>query len=122
MEQSTKSFAFKKKAKLANGTSVPALKPVEGPKEAMKAVMAITLNHTAEVLMAVVEAIADTYTLDKEEMMAAIVEHPAYKAVTLDPVLNDMGFLTETAHPTTVPKKKRFVIKKTAAAVEGETA
>ena len=111
---SSSKFAFKAKKTTANGEPAAFVKPAAEPKDAMKAVAAIVLNHTAEVFYAVVEAIADKYGLDKEAMTAAISEHPKFKEITLHPVLNDMGFLTkaeEEASVSAVPKKK-FVFKK----------
>ena len=120
---SSAKFQFKKKP-LANGAEVPKVVPVKNAKDGMRAVLGIVMNHTAEILNGVVEAIAAKYGLDKEEMLASVAEHPAVTGVVLNPALNDLGFLFEEEVTQPAPtdaastgsgstgKKKRFVIKK----------
>jgi hypothetical protein len=124
MASSNRKFAFKREtATLASGEEFKAA-PVADGKTAMHAILSITLKHTADVLHGVLDAVADHYKIPKNEIMDVVLQHPAYKEITLDPVLSDLGFLREepvakeTApsqeKPKAVPKKKFTVIKKVA--------
>lgn len=120
-----KRFAFKKKGTFANGDPVMPedVAPVKAPVDATKAVLAIVLNHTAEVFHGVVDAICEHYSLSKEEVMGVVVAHPKFTEVIAHPVLNDMGFLTkeEVSAPLSAPPppKKPFKIVKKVKAPSG---
>ena len=122
MASSKPKFAFKREtATLASGEEFkPA--PVADGKTAMHALLSLTLKHTADVLHGVLDAVSEHYKIPKDEIMDVVLQHPAYKEITLDPVLSDLGFL-RTAEPVAeaaappqekpkAPKKKFTVIKK----------
>jgi hypothetical protein len=109
-------FIFKAKKVDASGEPIKQIAPIKGPSTAMSAVLNIIANHTAEVFHAVVDAISEKYKIDKDEMMGVIINHPAYTAITTNPVLNDIETLTEepVPEPVTVPVSPKFKIKKKA--------
>lgn len=118
MASSKPKFTFKSETTtLASGEEFkPA--PVTDGKAAMSALLSITLKHTADVLHGVLDAVSEHYKIPKDEIMDVVLQHPAYKEITLDPVLSDLGFL-RTAEPVAEPqanpkpvKKKFTVIKK----------
>jgi len=61
------------------------------------------LAHTADVFRAVVDAVAEHYSLDKTEMREVITTHPKYVGVTLNPVLADLGAFERSAEPVDPP-------------------
>jgi len=114
---SAKKFQFKKAE--AEGTvlaSGEAYAPhdVKDGKTALAAVLHLTLNHTADVFHGIVDAISEHYKIPKDEMMDVVMAHPAYTAITLSPMLADLGYFAQPkaeSKPEPKPKKK-FVVKK----------
>ena len=80
--------------------------PVKDPKTAMKAVLGIVFQHTADVFELIVDAVSEHYKIDKAEMMDVILKNPAYINKETN-VIVDMGHLPDA------PKKK-FKVKKLA--------
>ena len=80
--------------------------PVKDSKTAMKAVLGIVFQHTADVFELIVDAVSEHYKIDKAEMMDVILKNPAYINKETN-VIIDMGHLPEPK-----PKKKRFIVKK----------
>lgn len=133
MSAASKKFQFKPKAVVKEGVEIVTT-PITNAHTGMEAVMNIVLAHTADVFRAVVDAVAEHYSLDKEEMMEVITRHPKFVEVTTHPVLSDAGAfskvpvtkepideLTEATAAMTIAaaasaapvSKKRFVIRKT---------
>lgn len=110
--QQPKKFQFVKKEAFMNGEPyVPT--PVKDKKDAMNAVLSVVLNHTADVFRGVIDAISEHYKIDKDEMMDIVTSHPAYTSIVLNPVLNDLGYLSkEEAVPPPEPKPKKSTTKK----------
>ena len=77
---------------------------VKDPKTAMKAVLSIVFQHTADVFELIVDAVSEHYKIDKTEMMDVILKNPAYINKETNVIL-DMGHLPEK------PKKKFKVVK-----------
>jgi hypothetical protein len=73
--------------------------PVTNPTEGTIAALHILLNHTADVFHAIVGAVSEHYKLDKDEMMTVILKHPKYTGVSVNPVLQDMGYLYKEIAP-----------------------
>jgi len=94
-----KKFVFQSKPTDAAGKPMKEIAAIKGPSTAMSAVLNIVSNHIAEVLHAIVDAISEKYAIDKDEMMAAIINHPAYVEITGNPVINDIETLTEEPAP-----------------------
>lgn len=91
---------------------------VKDGKAALSAVLHMTLAHTADVFHGILDAVSDHYKISKDEMMDVVMNHPAYKGVTLSPVLNDLGYFPETpavkppeSDPEPKSTKKKFVVK-----------
>jgi hypothetical protein len=99
----TKKFVFKSKPTDAVGNPMKQIAAVKGPNTAMSAVINILTNHVAEVFHAIVDGISEKYAIDKEEMMAVILNHPAYVEITGNPVINDIETLTGEPAPKEVP-------------------
>ena len=114
-------FAFKSAKKTAGGADFEPEEVKDG-RGALQAVLNITLNHTAEVLIAMVTAISDHYKIPKEEMMDVVQAHPAYKSIILNPVLNDLGYCHPTEATAAAPAelegkpepkpKKKFIVRR----------
>ncbi len=78
-------------------------------KTGMKTVLSIVLQHTADIFEGVVDAIAESYHLDKEEMMDIIRKHPKFTEPILHPALAALGTPATAAAPEpTKPKKFQF--------------
>ena len=112
----TKKVQFKPKAAQVEGKDFT-VAPVKDARTATEAVLSIVLAHTADVFHAVVDAVAEHYSLDKAEMMEVITTHPKYVGVTLHPVLADLGAFDKPAEAAVASvaepaKKKKFVIRK----------
>ena len=67
--------------------------PVKDGKDAMRAVVHMMLKHTADMLITMVDIIADEYKLDREDMMKTVLDHPKYKDMYVNPVIYDLGYL-----------------------------
>jgi hypothetical protein len=74
--------------------------------EAMTQVLKIIFSHTADIFEGVVDAIAETYGLDKEEMMEVIKSHPKFTEKILHPVLD--GLTSEEYQPPAAKRKFKF--------------
>ena len=90
---------------------------------ALSALLAITMNHTAEVFHGVLDGITEHYKIDKAEMMEVIKAHPSYKNIQTPTIINDLCYFdpavvaaaTTTVSPapaTAPPKPKAFKIRK----------
>jgi hypothetical protein len=91
--------------------------PVSGATEGTIAALHIVLKHTADVFHGVVDAIAEHYGLNKDEMMDVIAKHPKYTGIVQNPVLEDLGYLhTNASSVKRVYKNK----KKTTPVTEAE--
>ncbi len=100
---------------------------IKDPKSALGAVMYMTLKHTADVLMASLDIIAEKYGIDKEEMMDVVRGDPRFTEMTTDPLLYDLllkeapevaaAAAAATPAPVTKVVKKRAPKKAAAAAV-----
>jgi len=87
-------------------------KPVDA-KSGMQAALTILFSHTADVFEGVVEAIADKYKLDKEEMISVIVAHPAFTKIKLHPILQELGPEHSPEHSPEPFKPSVKAVKKT---------
>ena len=124
MEQ-PKKFAFKAKpTTLVSGATYEPVEVKDG-KAAVHALLAMTLAHTAEVFHGILDAVADQYKIDKEQMMDVVLAHPAYTSIRTSEILNSLGYFDRpattppapeapVAAPAAAPKKK-FKVKKPAA-------
>lgn len=102
---------FKHAKVVCDGRSLEPL-PVKDSRQALQAVLSMTLAHTAEVFEAFATAIAEHYTIDRDEMFAVIQSHPAWTSIQTHPVLKDLGYLEPESEPKPKPKpKKKFIIK-----------
>jgi len=95
---------------------------------ALSALLAITMNHTAEVFHGVLDGITEHYNIDKAEMMEVIKAHPSYKNIQTPAIINDLCYFepavvaaattadavtVSPAHAATAhPKPKAFKIRK----------
>ena len=86
--------------------------PVSNQSDAMIATLQIVLSHTADVFQGVVDAVAEHYKLDKEEMMAVIRKHPKFMGVIQNPVLQDLGYLYQEKAAVEPAVKAKFIPKK----------
>ena len=73
---------------------------------ALSALLAITMNHTAEVFHGVLDGITEHYKIDKAEMMEVIKAHPSYKNIETPTIINDLCYfdpaVVAAAAPTVV--------------------
>jgi hypothetical protein len=91
---------------------------------ALSALLAITMNHTAEVFHSVLDGISEHYKIDKAEMMEVIMAHPSYKNIQTPTIINDLCYFdpavvavataaaTSAPAPTAPAKPKAFKIRK----------
>ena len=87
-------------------------KPVTDAKSGMQAALTILFSHTADVFQGIVEAIADKYKLDKEEMISVIVAHPAFTEIKLHPILQELGPEPSALEHVPVKKAMKKVVVK----------
>lgn len=66
-------------------------------KSALRATMMMILKHTADMFVTIVDIVAETYELDKDEMMKAVQEHPRFTDMLVNPVLHDLAYLERPA-------------------------
>jgi len=81
---------------------------VTEPKDssaAMKEVLSLVFQHTAEVFELIVGAVSEHYKIDKAEMMDVILKNPAY-------INKPSSVIVEVAGEQSKPIKKKFSIKK----------
>lgn len=112
-----KKFVIKRTEPMRVEEEVFPFTPVKDGPTAMHAVLSILLQHTSDVFHAVVEAVSDHYKIDKEEMMDAVLSHPAYKKQKDNVVFIDMGYLPKKDELTEPPieepvKPKKFKVKR----------
>lgn len=81
---------------LANG-ELYAPAPVKDGNTAMRAVVHMMLKHTADMLVTMVDIVAEEHGLNKDEMMETIIQHPKYKDMYVNPVIYDLGYLPARA-------------------------
>ena len=116
-----KKFIIKRTEPMRVEEEVFPFTPVKDGPTAMNAVLSILLQHTSEVFHAVVEAVSDHYKIDKEEMMDAVLKHPAYKKQKDNHVFIDMGYLPNNIsaeEPVKEPvKPKKFKVKSLASSI-----
>jgi hypothetical protein len=72
---------------------------------AMKEVLSLVFQHTAEVFELIVGAVSEHYKIDKAEMMDVILKNPAY-------INKPSSVIVEVAGDESKPIKKKFSIKK----------
>ena len=91
------------------------------PQAAMKEVLSLVFQHTAEVFELIVGAVSEHYKIDKAEMMDVILKNPAYinrpTSVILEvpkPVKNSYvpSVHKSTSSSTDGTLRKKFAIKK----------
>jgi hypothetical protein len=83
--------------------------PVSDATDGTIAALHIVLNHTADVFRGVVDAIAEHYGLDKDEMMSVIQKHPKYTGILQNPVLEDLGYLHKNKAVVKRSYKKKVI-------------
>lgn len=118
----SKKFQFKTPAEptvVASGETYTPHEVKDG-KTALAAVLHMTLAHTADVFHGILDAVSDHYKISKDEMMDVVLNHPSYKAITMSPALNDLGYFQPAVDASSAPpkQKKKFIVKKTPATAE----
>ncbi len=71
--------------------------PIKDARGGMSAALHILLKHTADMFVTVVDIIAETHGLDKDEMMNVVREHPRFAEMFVSPVLHDLAYVERPA-------------------------
>ena len=126
-----KMAASKEAVQMATGEEYVAT-PVKDGRSAMTACLHIILKHTADVFEGIVDIVSEKYGIEKDEMMAVVMDHPRFKDMSANPIVQDLGYILDTregarevtavpAVPATEEKKtKVFKIKPKAAKVSDQ--
>jgi hypothetical protein len=77
--------------------------PVTDSRTAVRAATHMLLKHTADVFTTIVNALADHYKLDKDEMMEVITSDKRYTEMMVNPMIHDLGYLGAAAPAAAEP-------------------
>ncbi len=69
---------------------------VKNGKTAMTACLHMILKHTADVFEGIMEIVSEKYGIDKDEMMDVVMDHPRFKDMSSNPVVEDLGYIIDT--------------------------
>lgn len=87
--------------------------PIKDGKAAMTACLHMILKHTADVFEGIVDIVSEKYGIDKEEMMTVVMDHPRFKDMSANPIVEDLGYIMDTREATAVPAVPATEEKKT---------
>jgi hypothetical protein len=71
--------------------------PIRDSSTAMRASLHMILKHTADMFLTITDIIAEKYQIDADEMVKAVQEHPKYKEMYVNPILEDLGYVGSVA-------------------------
>jgi len=71
--------------------------PIRDSSTAMRASLHMILKHTADMFLTITDIIAEKYQIDADEMVKAVQEHPKYKEMYVNPMLEDLGYVGAAA-------------------------
>lgn len=97
-----KMAASKEAVQMATGEAYQPT-PVKDGKTAMTACLHIILKHTADVFEGIVGIVSEKYGIDKDEMMSVVMDHPRFKDMSSNPVVEDLGYIMDTREAAEAP-------------------